>query len=90
MPSCGCASVRAQSRYERRLADLPWHGLAVALRIRVRRFVCEVPRCPRRVFCERLPATAAPYARRTTRLAGALERIGLALGGETGARLAST
>lgn len=87
-PACGCPSGRVQSRYERCLADLPWHGLAVALRVRVRRFVCEVPRCPRRVFCERLPGTAAAYARRTTRLAGALELIGLALGGEAGARLA--
>lgn len=87
-PTCGCASGRVQSRYERRLADLPWHGLAVALRVRVRRFVCAVPRCPRRIFCERLPGTAAAHARRTTRLAGALELIGLALGGEAGARLA--
>ncbi len=87
-PACGCPSDRVQSRYERSLADLPWHGLAVALRVRARRFVCDVPRCPRRVFCERLPGTAAAYARRTTRLAGALELIGLALGGEAGARLA--
>lgn len=87
-PLCGRHSTRVQSRYERRLADLPWHGLAVTLRVRVRRFVCEMPGCPRRVFCERLPATAAAYARRTTRLASALELIALALGGEAGARLA--
>jgi transposase len=87
-PVCGCKTGRVHSRYERRLADLPWHGLAVALRVRVRRFVCEVPRCPRQIFCERLPATAAPYARRTARLGWALELIGLALGGEAGARLA--
>lgn len=87
-PVCGVASARVHSRYERCLADLPWHGLAVALRVRVRRFVCEAVPCPRQVFCERLPATAAAYARRTTRLAGALELIGLALGGEAGARLA--
>jgi hypothetical protein len=48
----------------------------------VRRFVCERPGCPRRIFCERLSATAAVFARRTTRLADALEVIGLALGGE--------
>ena len=87
-PACGCVSGRVQSRYERRLADLPWHGLAVALRVRVRRFVCDLPRCPRRIFCERLPGTACAYARRTTRHASALELIGLALGGEAGARLA--
>ena len=54
----------------------------------MRRFVCEVPRCPRRIFCERPPETAAAYARRTARLAGALELTGLARGGEAGARLA--
>lgn len=87
-PACGYASRRVHGRYQRHLADLPWHGLAVALRVQVRRFVCEVPRCPRRIFCERLPATAAAYARRTARLTSALELIGVALGGEAGARLA--
>jgi len=52
--------------------------------------VCEHPRCSRRIFCERLPATAtaAAYARRTTRLGDALQLIGLALGREAGTRLA--
>jgi hypothetical protein len=87
-PSCGCASHRVHSRYVRRLADLPWHGLAVGLRVQLRRLVCDVPRCRRRIVCERLPATAAADARRTARLTRAVERIGLALGGEAGARLA--
>lgn len=87
-PACGSLTRRVHSRYERCLADLPWHGLAVALRVRVRRFVCDVPACPRRVFCERLPATAAVFAHRTARFADTLELIGPALGGEAGARLA--
>jgi transposase len=45
--------------------------------------------CPRRIFAERLPATAARYARRTTRAAAALELLGFALGGRAGARLAA-
>jgi transposase len=85
-PACGCTSRRVKSRYVRCLADLPWQGLAVALRIHARRFECAVPGCPRRVFCERLSGTTAAYARRTTRLAHALELIGMALGGEPGAR----
>jgi transposase len=56
---CGTATSRLLGRYERCLADLPWHGLAVTLRVQVRRFVCEQPTCPRRIFCEQLPATAA-------------------------------
>ncbi len=60
-PACDSVSRRVQSRYIRRLADLPWHGLAVALDVRVRRFVCDVPRCPSHIFCERLPDTSAAY-----------------------------
>ena len=89
-PVCGHASRRVHSRYCRTLADLPWHGLRVRLDVRVRRFLCSVPGCPRRIFTERLPKTAEPYARRTLRAASALEVIALALGGRAGARLAGT
>ena len=67
-PVCGYASRRVHGRYERCLAELPWHRLGVMLRVSVHRFGCEVPACPRRLFCERLPQTAAPSARRTLRL----------------------
>jgi len=87
-PKCGHASTRVHSRYRRTLADLPWHGLRVRLDVRVRRCFCGVPGCQRLIFTERLPETAAPYARRTARAASALEAIGLALGGRAGARLA--
>jgi ribosome-binding protein aMBF1 (putative translation factor) len=33
---CGCSARRVHGRYERHVADLPWHGLSVALRVRVR------------------------------------------------------
>lgn len=88
-PCCGGAATRVHSRYERTVADLPWHGLRVRLRLHVRRFFCDALECPRRIFTERLPTTAAPYARRTVRAAGALELIGFALGGRPGARLAA-
>jgi hypothetical protein len=39
------------------------------------------------MFTERLPTVAAPWARRTTRLAQLLLAFGMALGGEAGARL---
>jgi transposase len=60
----------------------------VALRLLLRRFFCDRPDCPRRLFCERLPGLLDPYARTTGRLTQAQRRIGLALGGEAGARLA--
>src|SRR5207249_3222043 len=45
--------------------------------------------CPRRIFTERLPALAAPFARKTTRLSTHLQADGVALGGDPGARHAA-
>jgi transposase len=87
-PACGNLSTRVHSRYQRVLADLPWQGHAVALRIRARRFRCPEPACSRRIFTERLPA-AAPRQRRTGRLAVIQRCIGLGMGGEPGSRLAA-
>jgi transposase len=86
-PLCGRRSGRIHSRYERTLADLPWGDHVVALRLRVRRLFCDNPRCERRIFAERLPGVAAPWSRKTARLAGRQTAIGLALGGAAGARL---
>jgi transposase len=86
-PDCHQPTRRIHSRYTRLLADLPWNGVAVRLRVLTRKFFCSSLSCPRQVFTERLPATAARYARRTSRLAEALQHVGLALGGEGGARL---
>jgi transposase len=88
-PACQQLSTRVHSRYVRSLADLPWSGTTVRLRLHTRRFFCSSLTCSRRIFTERLPKTAARYARRTTRLNEALQSVGLALGGEAGARLAT-
>jgi transposase len=87
-PDCGAATDRVHSRYTRTLGDLPWHGSTVEICLETRRFFCRARACSRRIFTERLPGTAAPYARRTARLCLALDAISLALGGEAGARLA--
>jgi len=86
-PACDLPSSRVHSRYVRTLANLPWHGVAVSIQLTVRRFFCEAAACPRRIFAELLPGIGAPYARRTARLVEAFELIGLALGGEAGARV---
>jgi len=69
------------------LADLPWGECAVTIRLTSRRMLCDNAGCERRVLTERLPSVAAPWARKTTRLAGRLSAVGLALGGAGGARL---
>ncbi len=87
-PSCGRLSHRVHSTYERRLQDLPWQGRAVELRVRARRFRCPAAACARQTFAEPLPGTALRRAKRTCRLGDLQRHIGLAAGGEAGARLA--
>ncbi len=86
-PLCGKRSARVHSRYARTLADLPWQGIPVTVRLRVRRFFCDHKDCNRTIFAERLPGLAAHYARRTERLDGWFTHVSFALGGEAGSRL---
>jgi transposase len=88
-PLCGYDTPRVHSRYTRRLDDLPCLGRCVRLQVAVRRFACPQPDCPRRIFTERLPGFAAPWARTTDRLSQTQTDIGSSLGGEAGARLAA-
>jgi transposase len=87
-PNCATPSQRVHSRHDRTLGDLPWQGRSVALRIKARRFHCLNPACSRRTFAERLTGVAAVASRRTERLGDVQRCLGLALGGEAGARLA--
>jgi transposase len=86
-PLCATPSRRIHSDYERTLADLPWAQYRVCLQLRVRKWFCRNRACPRRIFTERLPTVAAPWARRTLRLAQRLVALGVALGGKAGVRL---
>lgn len=87
-PVCQHISVKRHSRYVRRLADLPWQGVAVKLCLSMRRFFCTNDLCVRKIFAERLPKVAADFARRTLRLNETLTALAFALGGEAGRRLA--
>ncbi len=86
-PLCGTSSRRIHSHYPRTLTDLPWGALRVRLELTVRKFFCDMPTCVRRIFTERLPEVAAPYARRTTRLADVLRLLAIAVGGQLGSRV---
>jgi transposase len=55
--------------------------------LHTRRWFCDTPCCPRRIFTERLPTVAAPFSQRTTRLATIVPIFGVAVGGAPGARL---
>ncbi|WP_406083573.1 ISL3 family transposase [Streptomyces virginiae] len=88
-PDCGRVSGRVHDRYQRRLKDLPLAEQGFTIRLTVRRFICGSADCPRRTFAEPFSRLATPHARFTTRLNHALERVGLALAGRAGARLAA-
>jgi len=86
-PLCATPARRIHSAYGRTLADLPWAQYRVCLQLRVRKWFCRNRACHRRIFTERLPTIAAPWARRTLRLAQRLVALGVALGGTAGVHL---
>src|SRR5919108_5587899 len=86
-PLCATPARRIHSDYGRTLADVPWAQYRVGLQLRVRKWFCGNRRCRRRIFTERLPTIAAPWARRTLRLAQRPVALGVALGGKAGGRL---
>lgn len=87
-PLCAHRSAREHSRYTRHLGDLPWQGRSVRLLLLSRKFFCDFPACPRRIFVERLPDVTRAYARNTDRLIDTMASIAFACGGEAGSRLA--
>lgn len=86
-PTCRKASTRLHSHYRRSLADLPWQGLPVTICLQVRRLRCTNQRCAQRIFAERPGESVLAHARQTLRLRDIQRSVGLALGGEAGARL---
>jgi transposase len=85
-PDCQVLSRAIHSHYLRSPRDLPVSGKIVRLVLAVRRFRCRNGVCSRKIFCERLPRVVAVSAQQSVRLAAALEKLSLALGGQAGAR----
>ncbi len=86
-PVCGAQSRSRHSFYLRSLQDLPAQGTPVMMRARLTRWRCQNDYCERRIFAERLPELAAPYARRTARMAGIVRLFGHSAGGRASERL---
>jgi transposase len=86
-PLCATPARRIHSDYTRTLTDLSWAQYRVRLQLWVRKWFCRNRACRRRIFTERLPTVAAPWARRTLRLAQRLVALGVALGGTAGVHL---
>lgn len=87
-PKCKAESFNLHSNYVRQIADLPWHGVAVRIRLQTRKFRCRNDLCPRKVFCERLPKVVESYGRKTVRLQELFGILAFVLGGEAGSKTA--
>lgn len=81
-PKCQEESKNIQSRYERKIADLPWATISVELKIRVRRFCCRNQKCNQKIFSEPLSEVAGRYRRKTIALEAVLSLIAKAEGAE--------
>jgi transposase len=86
--ACGTPSRRRHSWYRRTALDLPWRKCTVRLRVWARRFFCDEPACPRKIFAERFAGVLPRYARRTEDVTSLLVAFAQRAGGEAGARLA--
>src|SRR3984957_11396228 len=86
-PGCGAQSKSRHSTYWRTLWDLSAQGTPVVISACLGRWRCRNQQCDRRVFTERVPGLAAPFARRTARLAGIVRLLGHSAGGRPSERL---
>ena len=66
---------------------MPVAGSPMALWLRMRRFFCNNETCPVTTFAEQVDGLTSAHARRSPRLRGMLESIGLAVAARAGARL---
>ena len=64
-------------------------GQPVEIKLQVRRFFCKAAGCPIVTFTEQVNGLTTRYARRSPLLRQTLEKIGVALAGRAGARLAA-
>ena len=87
-PECGTVSSRAHSRYRRRPRDLPWCQWAVQLVVHARKFFCDEPECPQRIFVERFPGVLEKYAHQTDRFDNALLELSYVTNAEAASRVA--
>jgi transposase len=89
-PQCGTAGSRVHSRYERTIADVPFGGRHLELKLLVRKWICPETSCSRHIFAECFPELVQRYARMTDRLIKALQSVGVITNGADAAQIASS
>jgi hypothetical protein len=86
-PVCGTPSSSRHSSYLRTLWDLSAQGTPVNIRAWLTCRRCRSDQCDRRIFAERLPRLATPFARRTSRSVGIVSLFGHSADGRPAKRL---
>ncbi len=66
-PQCGVPSSAIHSYYRRKPLDLPCAGRPIRLLLTVKKFLCRVPECERKIFVERLSDLIEVSSRLTKR-----------------------
>jgi transposase len=87
-PGCGSVSARVHGGYSRTVADGAAGGRPVLVILRVLRFLCVNPSCPKVTFAVQADGLTSRYCRRSVPLTAMLTGFGLELAGRAGARLA--
>jgi hypothetical protein len=85
---CGQESAQVHGGYQRQLRDGAVSGVGVVIQIQVRRFRCRNSACPALTFAEQVEGLTSPHSRFTPLLQEWLTRIGVAVAGRAGVRLA--
>jgi transposase len=88
-PACRSVSARVHGGYSRTVADGAAGGRPVLIILRVLRFLCVSPSCPKATFAVQADGLTRRYCRRSVPLAEMLTGVGLELAGRAGARLAA-
>jgi transposase len=88
-PACGSVSARVHGGYSRTVADGAAGGRPVLIIVRVLRFLCTCPSCPKATFAIQADGLTSRYCRRSVPLTQMLTGFGLELAGRAGARLAA-
>ena len=86
-PECRHESTQIHSTYQRDPIDLAWADWGVVLHLKVKRFFCRNPKCPKVTFAERFPGFLTRYARKTDRVMERQRQIGLEVCARSAERL---
>jgi transposase len=87
-PACGSVSARVHGGYSRTVADGAAGGRPLLIIVRILRFLCVSPSCPKATFAVQADGLTSRYCRRSVPLTRMLTGFGLELAGRGGARLA--